>query len=76
MVFDDFVLWLPDNFDYILSAMAVEASINSKKAAPVFKQNIIGKGITTLDDFNEYSPVSCCITSSSKAKLCHLLWNI
>ncbi|XP_069175241.1 uncharacterized protein [Procambarus clarkii] len=36
-------------------AMAVEASINSKKAAPVFKQNIIGKGISTLDDFNDFS---------------------
>ncbi|KAG7177614.1 uncharacterized protein LOC121861490 isoform X2 [Homarus americanus] len=42
-------------------AMAVEASINAKKAAPVFKQNIIGKGITTLDDFNDFS------TSKSKA---------
>ncbi|KAG0723171.1 RNA-binding protein lark [Chionoecetes opilio] len=36
-------------------AMAVEASINSKKATPLYKQNIIGKGITTLDDFNDYS---------------------
>ncbi|XP_045129605.1 uncharacterized protein LOC123515170 [Portunus trituberculatus] len=35
--------------------MAVEASINSKKATPLYKQNIIGKGITTLDDFNDYS---------------------
>ena len=37
--------------------MAVEASINSKKATPLYKQNIIGKGITTLDDFNDYSSV-------------------
>ncbi|XP_066937965.1 uncharacterized protein [Macrobrachium rosenbergii] len=42
---------------YILhgKAMAVEASINSKKAAPLYKQNIIGKGISALDDFNEFN---------------------
>ena len=39
--------------------MAVEASINSKKAAPLYKQNIIGKGMSALDDFsNEYNSVS------------------
>lgn len=42
---------------YSFTAMAVEASINSKKATPLYKQNIIGKGITTLDDFNDYSSV-------------------
>lgn len=37
-------------------AMAVEASISSKKATPLFKQSIIGKGINTLDDItNDYS---------------------
>ncbi|KAK7084390.1 hypothetical protein SK128_002315, partial [Halocaridina rubra] len=36
-------------------AMAVEASINSKKAAPLYKQNIIGKGISALDDFGDYN---------------------
>lgn len=37
--------------------MAVEASINTKKATPLYKQNIIGKGIATLDDINDYSSV-------------------
>ncbi|XP_063608751.1 uncharacterized protein LOC134782955 isoform X2 [Penaeus indicus] len=36
-------------------AMAVEASINTKKAAPLHKQNIIGKGMSSLDDFNEFT---------------------
>lgn len=48
--------------------MAVEASINSKKATPLLKQNIIGKGITTLDDFNEFGAVS--------AEYLHLVYSL
>nr|XP_053640201.1 uncharacterized protein LOC128694221 isoform X2 [Cherax quadricarinatus] len=53
-------IWNLGGFQFHGKAMAVEASINSKKAAPVFKHNIIGKGISTLDDFNDFS------TSKSK----------
>lgn len=42
----------------VFAAMAVEASINTKKAAPLHKQNIIGKGMSSLDDFNEFTVVS------------------
>ncbi|KAK3863157.1 hypothetical protein Pcinc_031034 [Petrolisthes cinctipes] len=41
-------------------AMAVEASINAKRATP-FYRHIIGKGMSTLDDFGDYN------SSKSKA---------
>lgn len=50
--------------------MAVEASINAKKATPLYKQNIIGKGITTLDDFSDYSSVSVtCLSTKEKKRM-------
>lgn len=35
-------------------AMAVEPSINSKRVNPIPKQNIIGQGISSLDDFDDF----------------------
>ena len=37
--------------------MVVEPAINSKKPNIHARQNIIGKGVASLDDFSEYTKV-------------------